>query len=154
MSGWSVSGIGTFQSGRPFSIVDDQLSGFLFDSRNLLPSLAPGMTHADLVTSGPVSSRVDNYLNADATLHSGAQFGNLGRNTVNGPDQRRVDLSLFKLTNISETTSLEFRAEFFNAFNTVSFRQPENDLDEGDFGRIRRTRGGPRVIQFGLKLRF
>ena len=166
VSGWSVSGIGTFQSGRPFSILDDDYSSVLFDSRNPRPNIASGFTHADLTTSGPVNSRVDAYLTEAAFVDeegvlfpgaiesSGAVFGNLGRNTVNGPDQRRFDLALFKLTNISEKTSLEFRAEFFNAFNTVSFRNPENDLDEGDFGEIRRTRGGPRVIQFGLKLRF
>ena len=36
----------------------------------------------------------------------------------------------------------------------VNFRRPENDLSSGSFGEITRTRGDPRVIQFGLKLRF
>ena len=99
-------------------------------------------------------SRVDGYLNPDAVVHSGPQFGNLGRNTVIGPGQRRVDLALSKQTSLGESTSLEFRAEFFNAFNMVTFRRPENDLTSSSFGEITRTRGGPRVIQFGLKLRF
>ena len=154
LEGWSLSGIGTFQSGRPFSIVDDDFSSFLFDSRNQRPNIAPGSTHEDLTTKGSVTSRIDNYLNPDAIQSAGASFGNLGRNTVRGPDQRRVDLSLSKLTKISERTSLKFRAEFFNAFNTVTFRPPRRDLSEGGFGEITRTRGGPRVIQFGLKLRF
>ncbi|MGH9338839.1 MAG: TonB-dependent receptor domain-containing protein [Acidobacteriota bacterium] len=152
--GWTISGIGTFQSGTPFSIVDDDFSGFLFDSRGPRPNLAPGATHEDLVTSGPVTSRLDNYLNPDAVESSGAQFGNLGRNVVRGPNQRRIDLMVGKVTSITENTSLEFRAEFFNAFNMTSFRNPEEDLSDGDFGEIDETRGGPRVIQFGLKLRF
>ena len=154
LEGWSISGIGTFQSGRPFSIVDDDFSSILFDSRNPRPNIAPGSTHEDLTTKGSVTSRIDNYLNPDAIESSGAPFGNLGRNTVSSPDQRRVDLSLSKLTKLSERTSLEFRAEFFNAFNTVTFRPPRRDLSSGGFGEITRTRGGPRVIQFGLKLRF
>ena len=32
IEGWSMSGIGTFQSGRPFTVVDDDLSGFLLSS--------------------------------------------------------------------------------------------------------------------------
>ena len=71
-----------------------------------------------------------------------------------GPDQRRVDLVLSKLTPIREGISLELRGEFFNAFNTVSFRNPESDLTESSFGEIEATRGGPRVIQLGLKLKF
>ena len=154
LKGWSISGIGTFQSGRPFSIVGTELSGFLFYSQNPRPNLAPGTTHQDLVTNGSVTSRVDRYLNPDAVVQSGPQFGNLGRNTVMGPGQRRVDLAVSKLTSLGESTSVEFRAEFFNALNMVNFRRPESDLTSGSFGEITRTRGGPRVIQFGLKLRF
>ena len=49
---------------------------------------------------------------------------------------------------------MELRGEFFNAFNTVTFREPERTLNTASFGEITRTRGGPRVIQLGLKLRF
>jgi hypothetical protein len=152
--GWSISGIGTAQSGRPFSIIDSAASGFLFGSQNPRPDLAPGATHEDLVTDGPVSSRVDMYLNRDATVPSGARLGNLGRNVVIGPDQRRIDLVAAKQTRLRERTSLEFRAEFFNAFNTVTFRNPDRNRNNASFGQISKTRGGPRVIQFGLKLRF
>lgn len=153
-TGWSLSGIGTFQSGRPFTVVDDEYSGFLFASGDPRPNIAPGATHADQTTKGAVNRRLDNYLNLPAFQSSGAYFGNLGRNTIIGPDQRRVDLVASKLTRLSERFGLEFRAEFFNAFNTVSFRPPENDMSESSFGEIDETRGGPRVIQLGLKLRF
>ncbi len=150
--GWSLSGIGTFQSGTPFTVIDDDYSAFLFETSDPRPILVG--THDDQATNGPVNERVDNYLNRDAFQSSGPYFGNLGRNTVMGPDQRRVDLVVSKLTPIREAVSLEFRAEFFNAFNTVSFRNPESDMTESSFGEIEATRGGPRVIQFGLKLKF
>jgi len=150
--GWSLSGIGTFQSGTPITVIDDDFSAFLFETSDPRPNLVG--THKDQTTPGPVNQRIDNYLNRDAFASSGPYFGNLGRNTVIGPDQRRVDLVLSKITPIREGITLELRGEFFNAFNTVSFRNPENDMTESSFGEIEATRGGPRVIQLGLKLKF
>ena len=40
LEGWQISGVGTFQSGRPFSIVDGDFSGFLYASTGPRPSLA------------------------------------------------------------------------------------------------------------------
>jgi hypothetical protein len=154
VSGWQISGVGTFQSGRPFSIVDDDFSGFLFESTGPRPNIAPGATHQDLVTKGPVGSRITSYFNRSALMSSGAQFGNLGRNVVMGPDQRRVDVSVSKRTLLTERVSLDLRAESYNISNTPAFRNPDRDMSNASFGTITRTRGGPRVIQFGLKLRF
>jgi hypothetical protein len=83
--------------------------------------------------------------------------GNLGRNTLFTPDQRRVDLVLSKTTMVREGMSVELRGEFFNAFNTVTFREPDSagrTINDASFGQITRTRGGPRVIQLGLKFKF
>jgi hypothetical protein len=154
VEGWQVSGIGTFQSGRPFTITDEDFSGILFASGSPRPNLAPGATLNYQTTSGSVTSRIDGYLNPDAFQSSGVAFGALGRNTVIGPAQRRVDISVAKLTKLKEDISLEFRAEAYNVSNTPTFRNPASDLSGGDFGEITRTRGGPRVIQLGLKLRF
>lgn len=154
VSGWQIAGVGTFQSGTPFSIVDDDFSGFLFESTGPRPNLAPGATHDDLVTTGPITSRINNYLNRDALESSGAQFGNLGRNVVIGPGQGRVDLSVSKQILRTERATLNFRAEAYNVSNTASFRNPDRDMSNGSFGAITRTRGGPRVIQLALKLLF
>jgi hypothetical protein len=154
VEGWQISGIGTYQSGRPFTVIDGDFSAILFSTTDPRPNLAPGATHEDQTTSGSVSSRVDNYLNRDAFVSSGVEWGNLGRNTVIGPSQRRLDLTLSKLTRIMGGRSIEFRIEVYNATNTPSFRDPESDLSSGEFGEITEMRGGPRVIQLGVKLRF
>ena len=52
----------------------------------------------------------------------------------------------------SEPTTLEFRAEFFNAFNLVNFGLPVNILHGSGFGVINHTAGTSRQIQFSLKL--
>jgi len=152
--GWQISGVGTFQSGRPFTITDGDFSGFLFGSQNPRPNLAPGRTLDDQTTSGSVNSRLDTYLDRSAFESSGAQFGNLPRNSVVGPAQQRLDVSLAKVTRLSGRRSIEFRIEAYNVTNTPSFRNPESDLGASNFGQITETRGGPRLIQLGAKLRF
>ena len=41
-------------------------------------------------------------------------------------------------------------------FNTVNYALPENVIGEAgtDFGQITNSIGGPRVMQFGAKIRF
>jgi hypothetical protein len=59
------------------------------------------------------------------------------------------------MTRLVENVDLEFRWEFFNLLNNVNFATPDGDLqDLLDFGTITNAVGGPRVMQFGLKLRF
>jgi hypothetical protein len=152
--GWQFSGIGTLQSGRPFTVTDEDFSGFLYSSQNPRPSLAPGKTLDDQATSGAVTSRLDEYLNRDAFVSSGAEFGTLPRNSVTGPGQRRLDVSISKTTRIAGRGTVELRLEAYNVTNTPAFRNPANDLSAANFGQITRTRGGPRLIQLGAKLRF
>ena len=85
------------------------------------------------------------------------RFGTLGRNTFRGPDFYNLDMALIKDTSFgtrtgSEPAILEFRAEFFNAFNLVTFGLPVNNLRGSGFGMINRTAGPSRQIQFSLKL--
>ena len=154
VNGWSLSGIGTFQSGRPFTIVDEDYSGILFASTAPRPNIVQGFKHSDLATLGSYSERVGRYIDTRAIESSGPQFGNLGRNVMRAPAQRRVDLSVRKVTRLSERFGLEFRSEFYNLTNTANFRRPESNFSSGDFGEILRSQGGPRVIQLALKLVF
>jgi hypothetical protein len=82
-----------------------------------------------------------------------ASFGNLGRNTIRGPGINNWDISFLKKTKITESKSLEFRAEMFNAFNHAQFLNPDNSGFSGTFGQISQTRG-PRLVQFALKFYF
>jgi hypothetical protein len=72
------------------------------------------------------------------------------RNSVYGPGILNWDLSLGKNFSFSETRRLQFRAEFFNAFNQVNFDRPSNSVSSSSFGRVSNAADG-RSIQFGLK---
>jgi hypothetical protein len=97
----------------------------------------------------------EQYFNSAALCSSFGQYGNLGRNILRGPRQKRFDLGLSKTTALTEKVGLELRWDVFNVFNNVNFANPSNDLqDTTDFGKITNTVGGPRVMQFGAKLKF
>ena len=74
-----------------------------------------------------------------------------------------TDLSLFKQFKFTERLQLQFRAEFFNAFNHPNFANPSADVSSpGSFGKVSNTiapilgtdSGGPGDLQFDLKLYF
>ena len=76
---------------------------------------------------------------------------------MSGWPHHNFDLSLFKNFEISETAKVQIRWEFFNAFNTPQFGNPNRSVTSGQFGRttgvLDPQREG-RVIQFGLKFIF
>ncbi len=67
-----------------------------------------------------------------------------------------MDLSLARAIKFGGKTDIEVRWDVFNVFNTVNYALPENVIGEPgtDFGKITNTVGGPRVMQFGARLRF
>jgi hypothetical protein len=54
----------------------------------------------------------------------------------------------------TEGSNLEFRAEFFNAFNTAQFANPDLNFSNATFGRITNTAVNPRIIQLAVKFNF
>jgi hypothetical protein len=91
-------------------------------------------------------------------------YGNVGRGTLTGPGLADVDVSLFKNTGITEKTTLQFRAEFFNILNRANYGPPNAtvfSITPGappaispSAGLITTTATFPRQIQLGLKLIF
>lgn len=82
-------------------------------------------------------------------------LGNLGRNTVIGPDFRNLDFSLAKEIPLhSESRKLQFRVESFNLANRPNFDIPNNVANSATFGQVTSADafGGkpPRQIQLGL----
>jgi hypothetical protein len=138
------------------------------------PASASGCgTH--FVNSGTVQSKLTNYINAscfDLSNYAvigddgiGTDFGNSGIGEVTGPDQNNWDLSFQKATALSERVQLQFRSDFFNAFNHPQFANPDLNLGEvalqlgivapnAGFGTITTTSTNPRVLQFSLRLVF
>lgn len=81
-------------------------------------------------------------------------FGTAGISTERAPHYQNVDLTIGKNFHFTERQYLQFRTEFFNAFNNVSFGNPNRDSSSAQFGFINAQANTPRVIQFALKYYF
>ena len=84
----------------------------------------------------------------------------IGRNSFRGPRYFAVDLSLAKRTGlpsfIGEGAFLEFKVNFFNAFNNLNLAPFEffsPNVDNPDFGRARNALAG-RVVEFQARFNF
>jgi hypothetical protein len=83
------------------------------------------------------------------------QFGNAGIGTERGPGFFNTDFSIGKKFSVSERNYFDFRVEFFNLFNNVSWAPPGLNINSpATFGAIGSQVNNPRNIQFGLKYYF
>jgi hypothetical protein len=173
---WSWSGVTVIQNGQPVDI-NNSNGGSVFGATGGAAQITqaqycPGMTAANLVTSGSTTQRVSNGLNGgDGWFNSAAicsnpavgggtatGFGNMAFGNILGPGEYNWDMSFAKtFRGLREGHSLLFRTEIFNTFNHPQFAIP-SDTDAGDigagFGVIDRTAVNPRVIQLALKYSF
>jgi hypothetical protein len=151
--GWQMNGLFSFRSGEPINVTlgtDVALSG----TPNQRPNL---VGNHRLLEDRPRGDRILAWFDrtAFAAPPAGA-YGNLGRNALIGPASQSANLAVYKTFKVPgrERTNLQFRSEFFNAFNTVNLSNPNTQLSAGTrMGRIT-SAGGARVIQFALKLLF
>lgn len=150
LGGWHLGGIYTLASGFPFSpYINDDTSN----------TGTQGIPRPNQLRNGnlPRDQRTPIHwfdVNAFAAP-SGFAFGNAGRNVLIGPGQNVFDWSLRKEFTLTERQRLEFRSEFFNAFNHPNFAQPDNFIDDGSSaGQITSLAIPMRQIQFGLKYSF
>jgi hypothetical protein len=153
VGGWQVNGIGTFQSGDPLAVRGaNNFTGINWPNVIGDPTL-------------PESERtVTRWFNTDM-FRNPANFtiGNVGRVLPNtrGPGLGVVDFSVFRNISFSEQTKLEFRGEFFNLLNQVSYGNPnvtfspnaQGTNTNANFGRIT-TALPARRIQLGIRLTF
>lgn len=188
--GWTLSGVTTIQSGVPITIFDSR-GGTIYGNDAAPPSgvdsaaqFCPGMSAADIATPGTIQRRVNNYFNGGAfcsppVVGDGTGWGNAGVGIIRGPDQNNWDIALEKEIKVREHHTVEFRAEFYNAFNHPQFNVPGGAVTPGAswptnpaldaagaaapgqpqsstsaFGRITSTSVNPRIIQFAIKYIF
>jgi hypothetical protein len=161
VSGWSVAGILTAQSGFPFTPQLSYNSSNNGDARNpVRPFLNPSFS-GSVVTGNP-----NQWFNPAAFIappSASGFYGNAGRDSYIGPGLATWDFSVLKDTAISERLNLQFRAEIFNLLNRANFNTPNlivftpptaTNLTglSGTAGAITSTSTTSRQVQFGLKL--
>ncbi len=153
IGGWQTFGVLTFQTGRPFTVA------LLPDNDNSntgISQLGFGANDRPNVAGNPVlpaPSPREWFNTAAFAAPPYGSFGNVGRNILDGPGLRAVNVSLLKNTAVGERLAFQFRAEFFNALNRANFNLPDKFLGSPTFGQVVSAQD-PRRIQFGMKLLF
>ena len=156
LNGWEVAPIITLQSGYPFTVMsglDNSYSGDYVDRANFIGT---SLSQAVLNPDRSHGALVQQYFNAAVfgpNLPLGT-YGTSGKNNLRGPGMFNTDLAILKDTKVGERYNLQFRAEFYNAFNNVNFGYPDMFLTDPSFGQLNYTSTPPRILQFALKLQF
>ena len=169
LGSWSVDSFILARSAPPVNIAGATFiaAGTLLAPRPNVIAGVPLEIHGSQFPGGKMFNRA-----AFATAPAGTQ-GNLGRNVLRGFGAWQADVGLQRQFYLTERLRLRFRAEFFNIFNHPNFGSPTNLLTSPLFGRSTQTLanslgsgganggfnplyqiGGPRSIQFALKLQF
>jgi len=193
INGWNVSGITIVQSGDPLTFIAASgstnpavVTGAAYGTSTTsyldgvsTAQYCPGFGPGNILASGSITSKVGTmpangtgYFNlagfcsapivpfGDATA---SDYGNSRVGTVLGPGQFNWDISILKNTPITERVKMQFRADFYNAFNHPQFADPggasfgtvgfENIASPSTVA-ITRTNVNPRLIQFGVRFQF
>ncbi len=128
---------------------------FWFDPTNVVCSVGPPAGQPYVAGIGLTQGGVPLF-----------SYGNMGRNVLRGPGINDWDISIMKNFKFTESKSLQFQSNFFNAFNHVQFYGPTSSGGSvggaSQFGQVSSDTSpstssyyrGPRVIQFALKFFF
>jgi hypothetical protein len=150
IGGWHLTGISSFQSGFPFT-------------PQLGPSDPANVNYAygrrpDVAGTGEISDpSINGWFNInDFSVPQPYTIGNAGRNILRGPGSQNWDLALLKDFHFTEARYLQFRGEFFNAFNHPNFNvdSPNTNIEDKVNGGKIFSAAAPRIMQFALKLYF
>ncbi|MFC5865457.1 carboxypeptidase regulatory-like domain-containing protein [Acidicapsa dinghuensis] len=81
-------------------------------------------------------------------------FGALRPGSLRGPSFQNIDMSIAKTFKVWHEQRLDFRADFFNAFNIADYAAPDNTMTDSSFGQITGTVNNNRSTQLSLKYAF
>jgi outer membrane receptor protein involved in Fe transport len=149
LSGWTLGVITTFESGNAISPWNEQSSARDFE---------PNRPHLIADPNLPRGERTQTrFFNPDAFSDPGIGVkGTAGLGIIRGPGQNNWNINLAKKFRFTERIGLEFRTEFYNAFNHTQYSSVNVEFEEfsgSTFGWADWARD-PRIIQMGLRLTF
>jgi outer membrane receptor protein involved in Fe transport len=151
LGNWQFAGITVLQAGRPILISAPDNTGLLdFSYTN---------GRADRLHSGVISDPSRTKWFDTGAFRPAAAFtvptDSLSQPDLRTPWRNAWNWSFFKNNPIRERYNVQFRAEFYNIFNTPQFdvRGSSTDVTSPLYGQITEG-GGSRNIQFGVRLMF
>lgn len=149
--GWQISGVTLFQSGTPFTVINNagNTGISLTDNAGVASGFGIAESYPDVLRGQPKS--FDNSRSFGPLLGNpnefvaprGLTFGDAGRNFLNNPGRLNFDFSLLRHFKPSESSEMEFHADFFNIFNQTQFRVYDPDNPGGTGNNVISCYAGP-----------
>ncbi len=173
IGGWQLSGSYTWQRGTPLAVT--AANRLAIGNAVMRASLLAGADPRIDIGKARDNVRANGFwFNPQAFINPNDPKG---PTNPNGPDQvdsakfllgnasrtldgvRRdnyinLDFALWKSFRIAERLKLEFRGEFFNAFNRLVFGTPVTNVNDSQFGRVTTQLNTPRRIQLAGRVVF
>jgi hypothetical protein len=145
IAGWEFSGITEFQVGQPLAITQpNNTHGFTEEQR-------PNVISSPVLSSGQT---LQHWFNTAAFVEApDFTLGDSPRFPLHGPGVENWDLALQRNFLIRERLKLQFRGEFFNAWNHANFNNPNGSVTSPSFGAISSSQAG-RVTELVLRMFF
>ena len=162
VGGWSLSGIFTLQSGRPFTVFS---GAYTYSDSQMTPAscngCTPGMGHLNWQGGAPYAPGAAlYYFTADQQSQfyqpPAGQMANLGRNFFRLPHNFNIDAALGKKFQVTERQDLQLRLEVQNLTNSVIYDLPYSSrITSGMFGYMEgQTFNHARRMQVSAKYTF
>ncbi len=162
LGNWTTSGVYTFYSGHPFQAAWSSESSLLDPyGFAVAPPNQVAPVHylhkqtcwfydgANSACGSAASGLPTPY--ADPGKYT---IGNVGRNTLVGPQTQLFDFALYKTFPFTESINTQIRWEVFNLANHAVFGQPSGNASNGSVASITSLSADPRVMQFALRFNF
>ena len=181
-SGYTLSGIVALQSGQPYTVVvttpfaatlintavgpaagnlryTGTSGDYNADGRNLdfpnVSNYAQPTDRASYIKGIFPTCSGGNFNNCGA--FSQPAFGQEGNEQVNrfrNPGYAQTDITLEKITKVSEKVDFRLRVDAFNAFNRVNLGNVDANANDTTFGQVTSTSGTPRYLNLGARVNF
>jgi hypothetical protein len=162
LDNWQVSGVSTFATGLPSNVTFTTTDTFDFSGGGEV--CGTGIVQTGNAVLGRDQRNVNQWFNTSVFARPSGR-GDLGNNCYNGkftlPGFNNHDLSVFKNFKIKEKSTLQFRAEAYNAFNHTQFNavataaqfDPTGKQTQANFGKVTSAKN-ERRMQFSLRFSF
>jgi hypothetical protein len=165
VNGYETTGLVQFRSGDPLTITSSASNNSGSDQMRDRAVYSGSGAYGGAAC--PTTGKCRNWLNpASFSVNPVGTYGNVVKGAFRGPGYADWDVSAARNFPVTERTSLQFRAEYFNLLNHTNLGDPGTGLG-GSFGRITSTspqnwaanttgapQNDPRIAQFSLKLLF
>jgi hypothetical protein len=157
--GWSLSGITRFSTGLPVTLYnnnDTSLLGTIPNGINNNGVDTPNITPGNLLLNTDPRNGRPAFNTSLFSLPALGTMGTAARRFFPGPGIANFDLALLKDLRFSESKSLEFRLEAFNAFNHAQFygaAAVNGNISSAAFGQVV-SAASPRLLQLAAKFYF